>query len=524
MNEKITSPEISKERGFLIGGNYYLSIIIKQNITELCFPLCKNNSLFCFKVYDFLNENLIREKGWLKNYYENENLKLIIPPYRYGIFVKFSELNISKIEAYSKIFWEIGAEVNTLNTSWSKYPIFYSKIGNNLPAISLLEHNNGIYVSIGDTPDNALLNGIHLSRLGENELEKETKGYFKKFLNYEKSKLVFDNIMMSLFLSNGICIDSEENCILASKSPKYYVSSAYWARDFIFWTLPVLEKFDKNRSKALIETILKKYWKNKGIHALYMDGRILYDGFELDQFAYYFMLIEKAMKYKIIDYANALKYGEELLSILEKKKSKKNYLYKTELNSSDDPVKYEFVTFDNVVLWYSLKLFSKFIKNSPLKEKFDKIILNIKNDIMDNLIKNGMFVYSSDLNGHFEFYDDPTGSLLLLPYFGFISKNSKIYRNTFKWINSLKNPYFINGKYSGEGNRHVMHPWLHYFSNLLLLGYEDGKIFEKMPMDNKLLCETIDENTGDCLTGIHFPGSSGFFAYSYLKKHRIRKT
>lgn len=516
--EKITSPEISVEKNFIVSGNYFFSLILKNNIVELCFPLCENSSLFCFKIYDLLKEKDF-EQGWIKNSFENDKIKLIIPPYRSGMYIGKIKMDVKKIEAYSKIFWEIRRDVKSLRTPWSIYPVYYSETGNILPSIAFIKEDNGLYISIGDTPDRAVLNGIYLSRIGKENLDEETKNYMERFDEFNKP--ILNNILLSLFFSNSICIDKNENCILASKSPKYYVSGGFWARDFIFWILPVIEKFDPERSKELIEIVLKKYWKNKGTHALYIDGRILYEGFELDQFAYYFILLERALKYKIINQNEALSYANELVQLLRTKKAKNYFLYSTELNSSDDPVRYEYVTYDNIILWYSIKKLLKRLKNSTIKEELNHITKNIKSDIMKKMVKNGKFVYSTDLKNHYEFYDDPTGSLILLPYLGFIRRDDNIYKNTLKWITSDENPFFIQGKFSGGGNRHVKHPWVHYYSNLIFSGLLDKKIIEEIPFDSGLMCETIDEKNGICLTGIHFPGSSGFFVQSILDKNRI---
>jgi Uncharacterized conserved protein len=138
-----------------------------------------------------------------------------------------------------------------------------------------------------------------------------------------------------------------------------------------------------------------------------------------------------------------------------------------------------------------------------------------------------MFCYSSDLNGNYEFYDDPTGSLLLLPYLGFVDKDSDAMRNTLKWINSDRNEFRIGGKFSGLGNRHVKHPWIHGYATEVLSGFADPSIVDGIPMDGGISCETIDENNGKCLTGIHFPGSSAFLVQSLMnksEKDRIGKT
>lgn len=520
---EVTGPQIIKERNFVIGGNYYFSIIVRNGITHICFPLCKNSSLFCFRVEGIFHENLFPATGWIRNHTINDHLEIVIPPYRPGFFVSSVKNPVVK-SAFTKIFWEREVKVKSLKSPWSDFPVFYSTLGNSSPSIAIKRGNGGYYISVGDTPERALLNSVHLSRIGKENLLEETECFFERFTGYETDDLIYGNIMISIFYSNSRCTDLEEDCILASKSPFYYVSSAYWARDFIFWTLPVIKKFDPERAKSLIMMAIEKYWKNKGIHALYLDGRILYDGFELDQLSYHFLLLADALDLGVVDEDHSLKLADDLLLLAEKWRSGKYYIYATELNSSDDPVRYPYVTFDNIVLWYSLRSYAFSLKNIRKREKFLEICNRIRKDVMKMMVKEGMFVYSTDLEGNYEFYDDPTGSLLLLPYLGFMGRNSSVFKKTAKWIMSEENPFYIKGRFSGAGNRHALHPWVHYFSSVIISGLGDAHIFRNMPLDRGIICETVDENTGVCLTGLHFPGASGFFIQSVLEKGRGGKT
>lgn len=519
-NEKIiTSPQPSEETNFSVSGNYYFSLIVKDNTSQVCFPVCSQNALFCFNFQDFLNQGDVGCKGWFGSYSSAEGTKIIIPPDRPGFYIEKGFTNAPKhAKAFSKIFWKIPHEVDSMLTNWSEYPVLYSNFGGSFPAIAFVERSPGIFVGIGDTPDRAILNAIHLTRLGVEMIEKEALEFYDKVRSKADNELLATNTMASIFLSNSRCIDSEENCIMASKSPEYYVSTGFWSRDFIFWTLPIIERFDKVRSKELVNLLFGKYWKNKGTHALYLDGRVLYDGFELDELSAYILAIAKAIDYNLMNNDIALRNYSDILEILERRKAIDHYIYSTDLNSSDDPVSFPYVTYNNVILWYSLKELSRAL--GPLEGKDPgNLASKIRNDINESMVikENEMFCYSSDLHGRFEVYDDPTGSLILLPFFGFVGKDSNIYRKTVDWIKSKRNKFMINGRYPGLSNRHVNHPWVHYYASLLLVGDSDGEIIFNMPLDKGMACETISENSGSCVTGIHFPGSSGILSEAGLK-------
>jgi len=511
----ITSPGKVLRKNYRLSGNYYFSLLLKDDIVEVCFPMCSNSSLFCFKVRGFLTERDFRGKGWIEILTEEGDTEMVIPPYAQGFFVGKKMESLPEVEAYSKIFWEIPSQVNSFRTNWSRIPVYYSQFRNSLPSIGFKEADEGSYIGIGDTPERAILNSIHLSRIGRDALFKQARKFLANFDDLD-DKTVRDNIFLSLFYSNSSCVDVDDTCIMASKSPKYYVSGGFWARDFIFWTLPVIERYDPSRAEDLISTLLSKYWKNKGIHALYLDGRILYDGFELDQLSYYFLALERGMHYGILDPERSLEMADELITILESRKHERYNLYSTELNSSDDPVVYPYVTFNNVVLWYSLRTYSSRIEKLLGDQRYSSLHERIKEDIMHRMVKDDMFSYSTDLEGNYEFYDDPTGSLLLLPYLGFIDRHSPVFRNTVRWVTSERNEFMLKGKFRGLGNRHVRHPWIHWFVTEVLSGLEAPSALARIPMDDGLCCETISEKDGKCLTGIHFPGASGFFAQAMI--------
>ncbi len=291
--------------------------------------------------------------------------------------------------------------------------------------------------------------------------------------------------------------------------------------------MPVIEKYDEERARKLLSLILTKYWKHKGIHALYMDGRVLYDGFELDQLSYYFLALERAIVYKIITPEESISRAGQLMDELTTRRNDLYNLYSTDLNSSDDPVIYPYVTFNNVVLWYSLRTYGARVKELLSDRSYIDHADKIRADVMNALVTEEKFCYSSDLKGNFEFYDDPTGSLLLLPYLGFIEKDSKVFLNTVNWIKSDRNPYYFRGRFAGLGNRHMKNPWIHSYASQILSGLIDSSVLKDMPMDNGLACETVDQNDGKCLTGIHFPGASGLLVLAYLsqlQKNRIGKT
>ena len=127
------------------------------------------------------------------------------------------------------------------------------------------------------------------------------------------------------------------------------------------------------------------------------------------------------------------------------------------------------------------------------------------------------FGWSIDLNGSHDVYDEPPGSLQLLPLFGFCSLTDEVYRNTIAMIRSPEYKYsFANSPINEIGCPHAPHPWILSLANSLLCGRVEHcrAILEKISMDNGIACESVDEVTGYCTTGEAFATCAGFLCHS----------
>ena len=59
------------------------------------------------------------------------------------------------------------------------------------------------------------------------------------------------NLFFCIFYSTGRTIDTEELVLVTSRSPRYYVSAAYWDRDSLFWSFPgILDADARLRAKC----------------------------------------------------------------------------------------------------------------------------------------------------------------------------------------------------------------------------------------------------------------------------------
>jgi meiotically up-regulated gene 157 (Mug157) protein len=131
-----------------------------------------------------------------------------------------------------------------------------------------------------------------------------------------------------------------------------------------------------------------------------------------------------------------------------------------------------------------------------------------------------IFAWSVDLRGNWDLYDEPPGSLLLLPHYGFCPQDDEIWQNTASVIRRSEYPYFVAGSPVAEiGCSHAPHPWVLSIANSMLCDHADTakKYLLLCGMDNGIACESVDKNSGESATGNAFATCAGFLAYVIYK-------
>lgn len=95
--------------------------------------------------------------------------------------------------------------------------------------------------------------------------------------------LLNTNLFFAFFYASGRCVDTEELCLMTSRSPRYYVSAAYWDRDSLLWAFPAILTADAAYAREILLYVFTRQARNIGTHSRYIDGTVLEPGFELDE-------------------------------------------------------------------------------------------------------------------------------------------------------------------------------------------------------------------------------------------------
>lgn len=65
-------------------------------------------------------------------------------------------------------------------------------------------------------------------------------------------------------------MDSDRYVAMTSRSPRYYVSGAFWERDSFLWSFPAIKIIDRELYLKISREMILLHSKNAGDHAHYI--------------------------------------------------------------------------------------------------------------------------------------------------------------------------------------------------------------------------------------------------------------
>ena len=338
------------------------------------------------------------------------------------------------------------------------------------------------------------------------------------------------NLFFCMFYSTGITLDTEELVCATSRGTRYYVSAAYWDRDVLLWAFPAILDADHELAEQILHYIFGRQRKNLGIHSRYIDGTVLEPGFELDELMAPILAleayVEQAGDRNILDDTNVQKGIRQILKTLDSTKHPEAALYETFLQPTDDEIVHPYLTYNNMLVWRSLKALAKLYpgKYASLASAAEEVKAAIyQHCVFHDDAGKPYFGWSVDLKGQHNIYDEPPGSLQLLPYYGFCSFDDEIWCNTVSMIRSPAYAYsFSDSPIAEIGCAHAPYPWILSLCNSLLCGHAEQAFreLEILEMDNGIACESVDPVKGTCTTGAAFATCAGFLCHSMKTAHK----
>ena len=388
-----------------------------------------------------------------------------------------------------------------------------------------------LYVAVNREADGASTSVVDLQRHGWRSLLAKHTNWLKEHKPIKEDKgragyLCNLNGFYNYFFAQAKSYDTENTVLMTTRSRRYYVSAAFWARDAYLWSFPGVLHMDHATARKYLELGFTRYWRHRGNHALYIDGTDLYPGCELDEFCAVFIALDSYLKetndWEFVD-DTVLKACEDFLTELAEWKGE-NGLFKTFLSPTDDPAQdYPYLTYNNALVHKTLQVIAQLFERQGKHQWAQKLLTQsqeLKDRIQKLCITTGptgpMYAWAVDDQGAAQLLDQPPGSLQLLAYYGFCAADDPVFRNTVAWIHSQHNPDYITGRFSAPACEHSPFPWVMSHCYELINGNRQRALAQLLEanLDNDIACETIDAETGVVRTGAAFATCAGFLCHS----------
>lgn len=330
------------------------------------------------------------------------------------------------------------------------------------------------------------------------------------------------NLLFTTYYAWGRAIDTEQFVGMTSRSNRYYVSAAYWDRDALLWSFPALLDTDPARAREALGYALGTQARNIGIHSRFIDGVVLEDGLELDELVAPIVAlkcyVDATGDDSVVDrYAPEIGTIERRLSAL---RDPATGLYETFQDAEDEYVQKPFSVYDNVLTWKALNDLASLEKRDDFRPRAGAL----KAAIMKYGVRTGaegaggpIFAASVSATAA-DFMDVPPGSLLKLPYLGFIAEDDPLFARTYDWLHSSHYPFSYAGTpYGLPGSYRVPFTTSWSVADHLRLQADRAKalkVLTESPWDGGIITEGVKPQTGiPDQQGRAFATAAGYVAH-----------
>jgi hypothetical protein len=341
------------------------------------------------------------------------------------------------------------------------------------------------------------------------------------------------NLLFTELYAWGRTIDTEQLVGITSRSPRYYVSAAYWDRDAMLWSFPGLLDIDPKMAREALEYALTIQLRNAGTHSRFIDGIVLEDGFQLDEAVAPIIALAAYVK-ETGDDGFLAAHREAMLLLRDRLLSRydpETGLFSSLQDSQDEYQKLSFLTYDNALSWRALvdlaALFMRLQDGGDAQDMTQRAAALHAAVLTRCVSKDAVGadgpIFASATDGkNFVFTEIPPGELIKLPALGFIAETDPVFVNTYKWLHSKNYKYsYADQPYGLPGSYRVPFTCSWSIADHLLLsqGRDQAlKVLRASDWDGGIVTEGVDPATGRMdQAGRAFATAAGYVAHAICR-------
>ena len=377
----------------------------------------------------------------------------------------------------------------------------------------------------------ALNTAAALRRAGLERLLKETRLELSRMTRKARdpvlSGVMNRNLLFATFFSLGRALDDERLYPVTTRSPLHQRCGSFNERDALLWTLPAVMLADPQLAREMLLRCFEQFSHRPGESLRYIDGGVLSPGFTLDQWCAYAIGLDRYVvatgDTSVLDESLVQEVMRELDAGAYLRLHQEVFLGSTELLPSGAPADQPYVTYDNALLHSVFHALARAAaQDSPEKKRLSAAAEEVAAAVwrrcsadVDGL---PVLAWSTDLQESANIYDDPAGSLQLLPSFGFCDENEPLWRNTVEFLRSPSYQLWLgDSPFPGLATREA--PTVAHSAALCsdLIGSrrtEALELLRKLPLASGVISATYDPKTGEPVSGRFDAALAGFLAWS----------
>ncbi len=338
------------------------------------------------------------------------------------------------------------------------------------------------------------------------------------------------NFLFTELYAWGRTIDTEQLVGVTSRSPRYYVSAAYWDRDAMLWSFPGLLDIDPPMARDALEYALTTQLRDTGTHSRFIDGIVLEDGFQLDEaVAPIHALAEYVVRTNdaafLVSHQAALETPRDRLM---GRFDPSTGLYSSLQDPQDEFQVLPFITSDNVLAWRVLLDMADLFKRLNKPDEAAGITeraAQLHEAIMTHCVNAGAPgadgpIFASATDGRKAVFTEmPPGSLMKLPALGFIAQDDPVFVRTYQWLHSSGYKYSYGDEpfgFPGSYRLPFTTSWSVADHLLLKAGHDRAlKVLLTSQWDGGIITEGVDPATARMdQAGRSFATGAGYVAHT----------
>jgi hypothetical protein len=245
----------------------------------------------------------------------------------------------------------------------------------------------------------------------------------------------------------------------------------------LMWVLPAVQLADPNLARELLLRTCELHGYAPGRGSNYIDGTLFSPGFNIESVAAYAIAIDRYIRDveedRIVDDPLVAETLYLVSEDLARRRDENVPLYSTDVTLSGAAAGKPFTAHGNAAVALALDVLRRTLDEETAARVEDPNV--VRAAIRRHFVVNGNYVSAVDLAGGTETVDDPSASLLWLPFFEAVAREDSTYRRTVKAL--------------APAEMHLA------FQCARLFGPESSKVLEwlrRAPLDGGLAAEVVD--------------------------------